>query len=69
MTQIGLCALCTHARIIESKRGSRFWMCTLSRVDPHFPKYPPLPVVHCSGHTPGEPSRSTSTNEAGGNDE
>ena len=68
MMQVGLCALCTNARIIESKRGSVFWMCTLSRVDPRFPKYPPLPVVRCSGYTPGEPSRASPANE-GGSDE
>jgi len=49
----GLCASCTYARIIESRRGSRFWMCELSKTDSRFPKYPPLPVVACAGYRPG----------------
>lgn len=52
MTHPGLCGSCVNARIIESKRGSRFYMCELSRVDPAFPKYPPLPVIACSGYAP-----------------
>jgi hypothetical protein len=50
MTQPGLCGSCVHARIVESKRGSRFYMCELSKVDAAFPKYPPLPVIACSGY-------------------
>jgi hypothetical protein len=50
----GLCGSCVHARIIENRRGSRFYMCELSKVDPAFPKYPPLPVVKCSGYRPAE---------------
>src|SRR5687767_11879710 len=46
---IGLCAICRHARRITSDRGSVFVMCGLSKVDPAFPKYPPLPVLSCSG--------------------
>lgn len=52
MTNAGLCASCSHARIIESKRGSRFYLCERSRVDPRFPKYPPLPVLRCIGYEP-----------------
>jgi len=48
----GLCGSCQNARIIESKRGSQFYMCELSKTDPRFPKYPPLPVVSCTGYTP-----------------
>ena len=47
--------MCRNARIVESRRGSRFWLCALSRVDPRFPKYPRLPVLACAGYTPGEP--------------
>lgn len=59
----GLCADCLHARRIESARGSRFILCELSLSDPHFPKYPRLPVVSCSGYakrgeqSPGANSR------------
>jgi hypothetical protein len=41
-----------NARIIENKRGSRFYMCELSKVDASFPRYPRLPVVECSGYKP-----------------
>jgi hypothetical protein len=41
-----------NVRIIENKRGSRFYMCELSKVDPSFPRYPRLPVVECSGYKP-----------------
>jgi hypothetical protein len=48
----GLCATCTHARRIESSRGSLFFLCQLSASDARFAKYPPLPVVSCTGHSP-----------------
>jgi hypothetical protein len=46
----GLCESCCHAQTVESRRGSRFWLCGLSRADPRFPKYPRLPVVRCGGY-------------------
>jgi hypothetical protein len=45
----GLCGLCVHARVVESGKGSRFYLCRLFAVDPRFPKYPRLPVLECSG--------------------
>jgi hypothetical protein len=48
----GLCESCCHAHTVESRRGSRFWLCGLSRTDPRFPKYPRLPVVRCGGYEP-----------------
>jgi hypothetical protein len=51
----GLCAVCRHARTIENRRGSRFWLCAMSRVDSRFPRYPPLPVLRCAGHEAGTP--------------
>jgi hypothetical protein len=45
----GLCATCQHARIITSDKGSTFLRCGLSATDPHFPKYPRLPVMRCAG--------------------
>lgn len=48
----GLCRACVNARVVRSGRGSTFWLCELSRTDPAFPRYPPLPVVRCSGFTP-----------------
>ena len=46
----GLCETCRHARIVTSARGSRFLLCSLSAVDPRFPKYPRLPVLACDGY-------------------
>jgi hypothetical protein len=46
----GLCADCQHARRVESARGSVFFLCELSLSDPHFPKYPRLPVLACQGY-------------------
>jgi len=56
---VGLCANCLYARRIESKRGSEFWLCQLSATDPHFPKYPRLPVLTCRGFTPHVAPRIT----------
>ena len=56
MIDPGLCGRCANARIVVSGRGSRFWLCALSRVDARFPRYPPLPVTRCGGFIPGEPS-------------
>jgi hypothetical protein len=51
---VGLCTACRHVRVVESKRGSRFYLCGLAAVDPAFPKYPGLPVLRCRGFTPDE---------------
>jgi hypothetical protein len=36
-------------REVRSERGSRFWMCTLSKQDPSLPRYPPQPRHACHG--------------------
>jgi hypothetical protein len=46
----GLCADCVHARQITSDRASIFLQCQLSFTDPHFAKYPRLPVLSCRGY-------------------
>lgn len=46
----GLCGSCENVRIVETRRGSRFYLCRLSDVDPRFPKYPRLPVLRCAGY-------------------
>lgn len=51
-SEIGLCRECRHARVVGNDRGSRFWLCELSRLDPRFPRYPRLPVHECSGYDP-----------------
>lgn len=48
----GLCASCVHVRVIESARGSTFFMCEKSREDARYVKYPRLPVVMCPGFQP-----------------
>ena len=53
----GLCRGCTHAQVITTDRGSRFYLCLLSKVDPRFPKYPRLPVLQCDGYTPSSSPR------------
>lgn len=52
---VGLCAACRHARVIENRRGSQFWLCALSQTDARFPRYPQLPVLRCAGHERGQP--------------
>jgi hypothetical protein len=49
---VGLCAACRHARVVETARGSRFWRCARAERDPHYVRYPPLPVRACRGHEP-----------------
>lgn len=46
----GLCASCKNMREIISDRGSRFYLCELSKTDSRFPKYPRLPVLNCPGY-------------------
>jgi len=47
---IGLCESCRLARVITSGKGSSFWLCRKSETDPHFPRYPALPVLRCAGY-------------------
>jgi len=56
---LGLCANCLHARSISSDKGSQFFLCQVSQSDHSFPKYPRLPVLVCTGHSPKPQSRST----------
>lgn len=46
----GLCATCRHALVVRNDRGSTFVQCALARIDPRFAKYPPVPVMACTGH-------------------
>jgi hypothetical protein len=48
----GLCGGCANARIVETRSGSRFFLCQLSTADPRFPRYPRLPVLRCRGYRP-----------------
>lgn len=49
---IGLCAVCRHVRIVQTRTGSRFFLCQRSYTDPAFPRYPRLPVLRCGGFEP-----------------
>jgi hypothetical protein len=51
----GLCATCTHARLVVSSRGSAFLRCALADLDAAFPRYPPLPVRACDGYRRADP--------------
>lgn len=48
---VGLCATCEHCRIVKSER-STFYLCQRALTQPEFRKYPPLPVLRCSGYEP-----------------
>lgn len=50
--RVGLCFNCQHLRVVRSGRGSTFYLCQYSTVDPRYPRYPRLPVVHCAAHKP-----------------
>jgi len=54
--RVGLCLQCLHVRVIESARGSAFYLCRLSERDPRFSKYPRLPVLSCAGYQPAQGS-------------
>ena len=45
----GLCAECVFARVVETRRRSRFHLCERSRDDAAYARYPRLPVVRCDG--------------------
>lgn len=45
----GLCDGCAHQQIVRNTRGSVFSLCTRSRSDPAYPRYPRLPVLSCPG--------------------
>jgi hypothetical protein len=55
----GLCASCVNARVVRSGKGSTFIMCELSKSDPRFRKYPPLPVLRCEGWQPTPTGRDS----------
>lgn len=52
----GLCASCTHQRLVRNTRGSTFSLCERSRTDPAYPRYPRLPVRACRGWEPRRPT-------------
>src|SRR5690349_21381804 len=59
----GLCATCSHCKLVRSDRGSTFYRCTLSDQDSRFAKYPRLPVLTCVGWKLKAESTATATQE------
>jgi hypothetical protein len=47
----GLCPRCRHVQQVRTPR-SVFLLCTLSRTDPRFERYPRQPVLACPGYEP-----------------
>lgn len=45
----GLCPGCAHVKVLSSDRGSIFVQCLLAKADARFTRYPPQPVLVCSG--------------------
>jgi hypothetical protein len=39
-----------HQQIVRNTRGSVFSLCTRSKTEPEYPKYPRVPVRECRGH-------------------
>jgi len=59
-----LCESCESMREVVSGKGSRFLLCQLSTTNPAFAKYPPQPIVRCSGYQPTiEGAREAKTQE------
>ena len=48
----GLCDTCAFHQEVRNTRGSSFSLCTRSREDPAYPRYPRLPVLSCAGYEP-----------------
>ena len=63
--QAGLCDHCAWQKVIRSGRGSTFSLCTRSKVDPAFPKYPRVPVGSCPGFEARPPARDGADRHAG----
>lgn len=47
---VGLCFTCRWMRATTTRRESTFFRCARAETDPHYVKYPPLPVRACPGY-------------------
>jgi hypothetical protein len=47
--QSQFCSTCRNAKIITSDHSSLFYRCQLSDENPHYSKYPRLPVLNYAG--------------------
>jgi hypothetical protein len=52
-----LCFLCRYKREVVTGRGSQFLLCRKSLEDERFAKYPPQPIVRCSGFESSRPGQ------------
>lgn len=57
-----LCESCSHMRANVSPKGSRFLMCRLAKDNERFAKYPPQPVMRCTGYDESENQPSAKVN-------
>lgn len=46
----GLCERCKHVQVVDSAKGSRFFLCMYAKIDPRYAKYPRLPVMACRAY-------------------
>jgi len=54
-----LCEFCRHLKEVVTGKGSRFLLCQKSVSDDRFAKYPPQPVVQCTGFDRGPSAESS----------
>ena len=64
----GLCGRCRHVRSQPSAKGSVFLRCGLADERPDFPRYPPLPVIECTGFETAAPPDAGDGDIPGGKD-
>jgi hypothetical protein len=57
----GLCDNCMHVQMVKSAKGSTFYLCMFSKINPSFSKYPRVPVLACSGYKPNDDQDETSS--------
>ena len=50
----GLCAVCLHASVKGTNRGTAYLRCTRAAWDASLVKYPRLPVIGCVGFEPAD---------------
>jgi hypothetical protein len=48
--EVGLCRNCRWMRPVTNRRGSTFYRCERAETDSRYVRYPPLPVLNCSGY-------------------
>lgn len=46
---VSLCQQCAHRRDVVTGKGARFLLCTKAMSDQRYEKYPPQPIVRCTG--------------------